>query len=108
MLPSATGVTADHVRNKERLCNLAIACIAYINCENITLERQTVPEKVNRKLARKGKQVLEEYYLCHLRTSRGETGEGSGSGHGYCYGLRGHFRRLPDGKLMWVRAHQRG
>jgi hypothetical protein len=28
--------------------------------------------------------------------------------HGFRYDVRGHFRRLPDGKLTWVRAHQQG
>jgi hypothetical protein len=52
-LPDAEGRLA----NKVTLRNLAIACIACINCENI---------------------------------------------------VRAHFRRLPNGKLTWVRAHQRG
>ena len=68
-----------------------------------------MPEKVNRKRAREGKKVLEDFYLCRIRKTKGETHEtGQGSTHGYRYDVMGHFRRLPDGRLTWVRAHQRG
>jgi len=89
---------------------LAIACVAYINCENITLERQAADAKLNRSRTGKGKKPFEDYYLCHLRASRGEAGAGEGQGgeHGFRYDVRAHFRRLPDGRLTWVRAHQRG
>lgn len=110
LLPGTGKGTEDERRNKERIRNLAIACIAYINCENITLDRQAVAEKINRKRAREGKRVLEDYYVCHLRPGKGEAEDEheGGSGHGFRYDVRGHFRRLPEGKLTWVRAHQRG
>jgi len=108
LLPGTGKGTEDERRNKERIRNLAIACIAYVNCENVTLEKQAVAEKVNRKRAREGKRVLEDYYLCRLRPGKGEAAAGEGPVHSYRYDVRGHFRRLPDGKLTWVRAHQRG
>jgi hypothetical protein len=110
MLPQVGRASEDAQRNKAQIRNLAIACIAYINCENITLEVQAVAEKINRKRAREGKRVLEDYYVCRLRPSRGESAEGEtlAQTHGFRYDVRGHFRRLPDGKLTWVRAHQRG
>jgi hypothetical protein len=108
MLPLAGRLTEAERRNKEAIRNLAIACIAYINCENIALEKQAVAEKINRKRAREGKRVLEDYYLCRLRPGRRDADAGEGSGHGFRFDVRGHFRRLPDGKLTWVRAHQRG
>jgi hypothetical protein len=110
MLPQVGRASEDAQRNKAQIRNLAIACIAYINCENITLEMQAVAEKINRKRAREGKRVLEDYYVCRLRPSRGESAEGDAAAqtHGFRYDVRGHFRRLPDGKLTWVRAHQRG
>jgi hypothetical protein len=102
---------AERLANKARLRNLAIACIAYINCENITLERQTADAKVNRSRVSKGKKPFDDYYLCRLRTARGqeedEAGE-SGGGPSYRFDVRGYFRRLPNGKLIWVRPHQRG
>ena len=89
---------------------VAIACIGYINCENIYLHREDVPDKVNRKREAKGKSKLEPYYVCRIRglnyDSNGTTGEGSA--HGFRYDVRGHFRRLTTGKTTWVRAHQRG
>jgi hypothetical protein len=39
---------------------------------------------------------------------RSGEGEGSGVKHGHRYDVAGHFRRLPDGRLIWVRPHQRG
>lgn len=92
-----------------RCKNLAIACIAYINCENITLEAQPVDASANRKRERKGKKPLEPYYLCRIRGVRYEpTGAGQGSAHGIRYDVRGHFRRMSSGRTTWVRPHQRG
>lgn len=92
--------------------SLAIACIGYINCENIYLHQEGVePEAVNRKRARQGKKLLEPYYLCRIRgVEYDENGEPTGEGthHGVRYDVRGHFRKLATGKTTWVRPHQRG
>jgi len=106
-LPDAEGRLA----NKVTLRNLAIACIAYINCENIALERHAADAKVNRSRISKGRKPFDDYYLCRLRTTRGlEADEPTslGNGPGHRFDVRAHFRRLPNGKLTWVRAHQRG
>lgn len=92
--------------------NLAIACIGYINCENIYLHQEGgAPDKVNRKRAQQGKKILEPYYVCRIRgvqyDSNGEP-TGEGTHHGFRYDVRGHFRRLDSGKTTWVRPHQRG
>jgi hypothetical protein len=90
---------------------LAIACIGYINCENIYLHREgEVPEHVNAKRERKGKSRLEPYYVCRIRGVQydGPTATGTGTQHGIRYDVRGHFRRLATGKTTWVRPHQRG
>lgn len=89
---------------------LAAACIQYINCENIYLEKQgEVPEAVNRKREAKGKSRLEPYYVCRIRGVQYDSqGTGEGSKHGIRYDVRGHFRRLETGKTIWVRPHQRG
>lgn len=99
------------VRNKRILQLFAIAIIAYINCENITLERQAVDPKINRKRLKQGKRELPEYYICRVRgehTNYLSEGAGAGSKHAFRYDVRGHFRRLPDARLTWVRPHQRG
>lgn len=89
---------------------LAIACIGYINCENIYLEKQgEVPEAVNRKREAKGKSRLEPYYVCRIKGVQYDNhATGEGSKHGIRYDVRGHFRRLETGKTIWVRPHQRG
>lgn len=90
--------------------NLAIACIGYINCENIYLHKEgEVPEAVNRKRERKGKSRLEPYYICRIRGVNYDSHTtGTGTAHGHRYDVRGHFRRLSTGKVTWVRPHQRG
>lgn len=90
--------------------NLAIACIGYINCENVTLERHQADPKINRKRAAKGKHLIEPYYLCRLSGVRYEAGdlEGSSRHASFRFDVRGHFRRLTSGRTIWIRAHQRG
>lgn len=89
---------------------LAIACIGYINCENVYLHREgEVSEKVNRKREKKGKSRLEPYYVCRIRGVNYESvATGEGAKHGIRYDVRGHFRRMADGRTTWVRSHQRG
>lgn len=91
---------------------LAIACVGYINCENIYLHKEgEVSDKINRKREREGKKILEPYYVCRIRgveyDSNGEP-TGEGAHHGFRYDVRGHFRKLVTGKTTWVRPHQRG
>lgn len=91
---------------------LANACIGYINCENIYLQKEgEVPAKVNRKREQQGKKILEPYYVCRIRgvqyDSNGEP-TGEGTHHGFRYDVRGHFCKLTSGKTTWVRPHQRG
>lgn len=103
--------SAVRIQNKRILQLFAIAIVAYINCENISLERQAVDAKVNRKRLKQGKQELPAYYLCRLRGERYAQTDGemnSSSKHAFRYDVRGHFRRLPDARLTWVRSHQRG
>lgn len=96
---------------KETLRLLACAIVAYINCENVTIEKgEEVPEKVNRKREKEGKRRIDPYYVVKIRHEKVEGGGSTGLGtkHSFRYDVRGHFRRMTDGKLAWVRAHQRG
>lgn len=95
--------------------NLAIACIGYINCENVYLEKEgEVEERINRKREREGKKMLEPYYVCRIRgvkyDSEGRETERDTSGRhvSFRFDVRGHFRRYESGKTTWVRPHQRG
>lgn len=105
--------TEVKIRNKEIIRLLACAMVAYINCENITLERQAVDERINRKRTAKGKRPLEPYYTVRVRGVRYDENVQRSLGDAvrhvsFRFDVRGHFRRLPDGRLTWVRAHQRG
>ncbi len=92
--------------------NVAIACIGYVNCENIYLHRDDeVSESVNAKRERKGKNRLEPYYVCRIRGVQYDSAgnpTGEGAKHSIRYDVRGHFRRLTNAKTTWVRPHQRG
>lgn len=92
--------------------NLAIACIGYINCENVYLHPvESASESINAKRERKGKSRLEPYYVCRIRGVQYDSAgnpTGEGAKHGIRYDVRGHFRRMTNGKTTWVRPHQRG
>ena len=112
-LPLGVSLTPAEVkmRNKETLRLLACAIVAYINCENVTIEKgEEVAEKVNRKREKEGKRRIDPYYVVKIQHEKVESSGGTGAGtkHSFRYDVRGHFRRMPDGKLTWVRAHQRG
>lgn len=91
--------------------NLAIACIGYINCENVTLQaNQAVDDRANRKRITNGKAPLLPIYVCRLRGAQYDSaGSGQSGRHvGFRFDVRGHFRRLADGRTTWVSPHQRG
>lgn len=98
------------IRNKEIIRLLAVAMVAYINCDNITLERQAVDERINRKRQAKGKRPLLPYYTCAIRGVRYEPGESEKTSRrvGLMFIVRGHFRKLESGRTIWVHAHYRG
>jgi hypothetical protein len=104
------------LENKRQLQLLAVACVLYMNCENVELERVSAPAQVNAKRERKGKRPLPEYYICRIRKSlyvptrkeeeEDEDRERRSSPHQHA--VRGHFRRLQSGKTTWVVPHFRG
>lgn len=97
-------------RNKEIIRLLACAMVAYINCENIEMENHAAPAKVNAKRLRKGKKPLPPYYTLKIRGVQypGNGSAGTGRTVGHRFDVRGHFRRLENGAMTWVRPHQRG
>lgn len=107
----AKGFTPEHAKDKQRIANLGMLCLAYINSPVVTVEKQSAPAKVNAKRKRKGKRPLPDYYLCYVRkekTAGGSSSGGPGSQHSFAYPVRGHFRRLSSGQTVWVKSHIRG
>lgn len=110
-LPGVRGHVDVGENNKRTLRNLAVACVAYMNCVNLMLEKHEPPEKVQKRRAKDGKPPIQPYYTVTVRPEyrrADETSGEPGSHHSYRYDVRGHFRRLADGRLTWVRPHQRG
>ncbi len=100
------------MRDKRRIANLGLLCLAYMVTLGMEIERVQTDERVNRKREAKGKKPLPDYYICRWvgnrdRVKGGGSGE-AGTTHGFRYDVTGHFRKLPDGRLTWVRPHQRG
>lgn len=107
-----TGTMQENAaRDKQRILNLGMLCIAYINSPGIEIEHVEPDPAVNRKRIAKGKRELPDYYVCRVRHERrAGVGEGESTGRhvSFRFDVRGHFRRLADGRTTWIRAHQRG
>jgi hypothetical protein len=98
--------------NKQRLQRLGLAIIAFLNAENVDLERHEADRRVNEKRVRKGKRPLPEYYTCTIRKTHNGTeyrpDAPTGRHVSHCFAVRGHFRRIRDGRRIWVTSHLRG
>lgn len=111
-LPSHSGDDNAYRKTMLDIKNLSIACVGYINCENVYLHIEGgTDEATNRRRVSKGKSRLEPYYVCRIRGVQYDSAgnpTGEGAKHGIRYDVRGHFRRMTNGKTTWVRPHQRG
>jgi hypothetical protein len=100
--------------DKQRIANLAFLCLAYMMTPGMSIEHVAPDAAVNRKREAKGKKPLPDYYVCKWAgnadkvRSTGRREPGAGSAHSFRYDVAGHFRRLPDGRTVWIRSHQRG
>ncbi len=106
-----SAANTEAVRDKQRIANLGLLCLAYINSPGIEVARVEPPPAINKRRQREGKMPLEDYYLCrvgHDRTAAGGAGDPSGRHVSFRFDVRGHFRRLTDGRTVWIRPHQRG
>jgi hypothetical protein len=103
---------SEEIRRNHRMIRaLALGCIAYINCINMHLVEHAVDKKENLRRQAKNKRLLLPYYTVEIRPEyqrEGEIDPGHGSKHGHIYDVRGHFRRLSSGSVIWVRPHMRG
>ncbi len=99
-------------QDRQRLANLALLCLAYIHSPGIETTHVQPDPAVNRKRAAKGKRELPEYYICRVAHARrvGQAGQDETTGRhvSFKFPVRGHFRRLEDGRTIWVRALFRG
>lgn len=105
------GGPPEYVRDKQRIANLGLLCLAYLNSPGIEVARVETPTAINKRRVKDGKKPLEDYYLCrvvHERTAGAGEGEPTGRHVTFRFDVRGHFRRLPDGRTVWIRPHQRG
>lgn len=110
--PMGHGLEAGQA-DKQRIFNLGMLCLAYMNTPGMVIERMSTPEAVNRKREAKGKRRLDDYYVCHwehnqVRYKSGASQTDSDRTVSFRFDVIGHFRRLPDGRMTWVRPHQRG
>ena len=88
---------------------VAIGCIGYINCENVEIREEAPPPALAKARERRRGKVPEPYYVCYIEDRKAGYGMGGvGTKHGYIYDVRGHFRRLDETRVTWVRPHQRG
>jgi hypothetical protein len=109
--PIGGGGNEAKARDKQRIANLGLLCLAYIHSPGIEVEHVEPDPAVNRKRVSKGKAELPDYYVCRVSKRRyvpGEAGAPSGRHVSFRFDVRGHFRRLPDGRTIWIRSHQRG
>ena len=108
----AGGPTQENaVRDKQRILNLGMLCVAYINSPGVIIEHVKPDATANRKRVAKGKRELPDYYMCRVRRERRGKGDDSattGRHVSFRFDVRGHFRRMADGRTIWVRAHQQG
>lgn len=78
-------------------------CIA-LACTNVTAERHSQPEKLNRARIKSGKTPLKDYHVLNLAGEHA-VGNGPGGSAGRRAHLRrGHVRRLPGDRVTWVNA----
>lgn len=105
--------------NKGRLIQLTTACITYMNCRNVAVERSGGPSRrLAERRAKKGMPPLPEWYICKITKSYGvskeekdheeaEQRQASGRHVSYMFPVAGHFRKVGDGNI-WIGSHYRG
>lgn|SRR5262245_19046452 len=97
--------------DKQRLANLALLCLAYLHSPNTQVSHIVPDKQVNQKRVAKGKRTLPDYYICHTHRAHvviEKTSSHSSRAVSFRFDVQGHFRHLPTGKTVWVKAHQRG
>lgn len=109
----AAALNADAMQDKRQIRRMALAALLFLSAENVTITRHTpAAPQVNARRRAAGKRELKPYYLCTIAKTAYDdadaTGHRPGGRHGHTYAVRGHFRRLQSGRVLWVRPHLRG
>lgn len=88
-------------------CLTVAAAIEVFSCVNVTTEEHQPPKFINEKRKRKGKVPFFSYRTIHITGEdvHGDAVAGPSHASPRLHLRRGHIRRLPDGKRVWVRAH---
>lgn len=101
----------ESAQDKQRIVNLAMWCLVYVNSPKMLLEKVSFRQEANEKRQKKGKKKLEDYYVIQIEgTKTRYVGEpkGVGSKHSVRYDVIGHPRTLKSGRVVWIPEHQRG
>lgn len=108
--------TCTHAKAMNRILSMIANCMQFIHAVNVeTVYHPGRPAKYGKKNKKLKHRPLSPYYTLRLRADRyapsGEASGGERKTHrrvSHPYTVRGHFRRLQSGKVVWVRPHVRG
>lgn len=104
--------TEETKRDKQRICNLAMLVLSYLNSPNIEVQKVEAHPNIQRRRQKDGKPPIEPYYVSRASKKSyvrlAERSEPSGRHVGFRFDVAGHFRHYKDGKTVWVLPHQRG
>jgi hypothetical protein len=104
--------TPEADQDKQRICNLAMLILSYLNSPGIEAEKVEAPAAIQKRRQRDGKKPIEPYYVCKVQkrhyVASGASGEPSGRHVSFRFDVAGHFRHYKDGRAVWIKAHQRG
>lgn len=104
--------TPEADRDKQRICNLAMLVLSYLNSPGIETQRVEAHPNIQKRRQKDRKPPIEPYYVCRaskkVYVSVEERTEPSGRHVSFRFDVQGHFRRYKDGRAVWIKAHQRG
>lgn len=97
--------------DKQRLFNLAMLCIAYINSPKVVVEKVGFDKAMNARRVNKGKKALEDYYVCRLSdiAMKYATGNKDTERHvSFQFPVIGYWRPREGPDRVRVKPHFRG
>lgn len=99
-----------HIKNDLNSEEVAIfQLFASLNCENVSHQTLQAPKSLQKKRSKKGKHPLFEYKVLDVSVPKNKathsySGEGDRNSP-RVHLRRGHIRRTPNGKAVWVQPH---